>query len=619
MYRYDEFDARIVKDRAAQFRGQVERRLNGDITEDQFKPLRLMNGVYLQLHAYMLRICIPYGTLNSRQLNRLARIARDYDKGYGHWTTRQNIQFNWVALKDIPDVLDELAEVEMHAIQTSGNCIRNTTSDQFAGAAADEIEDPRPWCEIIRQWSTFHPEFSYLPRKFKIAVTAAETDRAAVRVHDIGLHMRRNDKGETGFEVIVGGGQGRTPHVGVTIRDFIAKDVLLDYLEAIMRVYNRFGRRDNKYKARIKILVNETGADEFARLVEEEFAAQKDAEKVILPQAEVDRISAYFAAPAFETQSETSETFEAAKASDPAFARWARVNVRDHKQAGYGIVTISCKPIGAPPGDVTDTQMAVTAYLAETYSFDEIRISHEQNMILPHVRLEDLYKVYQELSAAGLATANYELISDIICCPGLDYCNLANARSIPIAQDLQKAFADIELQDDIGELKIKISGCINACGHHHVGHIGILGVDRKGEEFYQITFGGRADEKAAIGDIAGPGLKSEDVPPLWNVSLRPIADFVTTDQSALLIRWNVLVMIHSRRRSMPLVKQGEVIETPQGEIHTLGSFLETAPNDIEDARAVRLMPDDDPYALKPFLDGIEVIEVSFPRYADGRG
>ncbi|MAF57450.1 nitrite/sulfite reductase [Ponticaulis sp.] len=512
MYRYDEFDAQIVRERAAQFRGQVERRLSGDITEDQFKPLRLMNGVYLQLHAYMLRIAIPYGTLRGEQMRKFAHIARKYDKGYGHWTTRQNIQFNWVALKDIPDVLDELAEVEMHAIQTSGNCIRNTTSDQFAGATAEEIEDPRPWCEIIRQWSTFHPEFSFLPRKFKIAVTAAENDRAAIRVHDIGLHMRRNDAGETGFEVIVGGGQGRTPHVGVTIKPFVAKDQLLDYLEAIMRVYNRFGRRDNKYKARIKILVSETGAEEFTRLVDEEFEAQRDAEKIVLPQAEVDRITQYFAPPAFEDLPDTSDVLDAAKAKDEAFARWVRVNVRPHKQAGYGIVTISCKPIGAPPGDVTDAQMDVTADLAERYSLDEIRITHEQNMVLPHVKLDDLFDLYQELDSAGLATANYELISDIICCPGLDYCNLANARSIPVAQDLQNTFADLERQDDIGELKIKISGCINACGHHHVGHIGILGVDRKGEEFYQITFGGRADEKAAIGQIAGPGLRAEDVP-----------------------------------------------------------------------------------------------------------
>lgn len=512
MYRYDEFDAALVKERADQFRGQVARRLSGELSEDEFKPLRLMNGVYLQLHAYMLRIAIPYGTLSSNQLRRLARIARVYDKGYGHWTTRQNIQFNWVALSDIPDVLDELAEVEMHAIQTSGNCIRNVTSDQFAGAAADEIEDPRPWCEILRQWSTFHPEFSFLPRKFKIAVTAAETDRAAVRVHDIGLHMRRNDVGEVGFEVIVGGGQGRTPYVGVTIREFVEKSELLDYLEAIMRVYNRHGRRDNKYKARIKILVNELGDEAFRQEVETEFAAQTDREKIVLPQAEVDRISAYFAAPAFEALPVSSEALTTARNADPAFDAWVRVNVRDHKVPGYAIATISCKPIGAPPGDVTDAQMMVTAHLAQTYSFDEVRISHEQNMVLPHVKLDNLYTVYKELKAAGLATANYELISDIICCPGLDYCNLANARSIPVAQTLQERFADIEKQEDIGELKLKISGCINACGHHHVGHIGILGVDKKGEEFYQITFGGRADEHAAIGDIAGPGLRAEDVP-----------------------------------------------------------------------------------------------------------
>lgn len=512
MYRYDEFDAALVKERADQFRGQVARRLSGELSEDEFKPLRLMNGVYLQLHAYMLRIAIPYGTLSSNQLRRLARIARVYDKGYGHWTTRQNIQCNWVALSDIPDVLDELAEVEMHAIQTSGNCIRNVTSDQFAGAAADEIEDPRPWCEILRQWSTFHPEFSFLPRKFKIAVTAAETDRAAVRVHDIGLHMRRNDVGEVGFEVIVGGGQGRTPYVGVTIREFVEKSELLDYLEAIMRVYNRHGRRDNKYKARIKILVNELGDEAFRQEVETEFAAQTDREKIVLPQAEVDRISAYFAAPAFEALPVSSEALTTARNADPAFDAWVRVNVRDHKVPGYAIATISCKPIGAPPGDVTDAQMMVTAHLAQTYSFDEVRISHEQNMVLPHVKLDNLYTVYKELKAAGLATANYELISDIICCPGLDYCNLANARSIPVAQTLQERFADIEKQEDIGELKLKISGCINACGHHHVGHIGILGVDKKGEEFYQITFGGRADEHAAIGDIAGPGLRAEDVP-----------------------------------------------------------------------------------------------------------
>ncbi len=511
MYQYDDIDTQIIRERTRQFRGQVTRRLAGELREDEFKPLRLMNGVYLQLHAYMLRVAIPYGQLNATQMRRLAAVARDYDRGYGHFTTRQNIQFNWVGLKDVPDILDSLAEVEMHANQTSGNCIRNTTTDQFAGAAADEVVDPRPWCEIIRQWSTFHPEFSFLPRKFKIAVTAAATDRAAVRVHDIGLHMKRRG-GEIGFEVLVGGGQGRTPHVAVTIRDWVSEADLLDYLEAIMRVYNRHGRRDNKYKARIKILVNELGPDEFQSQVDAEFAAQAEDEKVVLPDAEIARIHSFFEAPDFETLPETSEAFERAKIADPAFARWAEANLNPHKTPGYASVTISLKPIGKPPGDATDTQMMVVAHLGETYSFDDIRVTHEQNLVLPHVKLDELYNVYRELDAAGLATPNVGLVSDIIACPGLDFCNLANARAIPVAQDIQRAFADLERQADIGELKIKISGCINACGHHHVGHIGILGVDKKGEEFYQITFGGRSDEHAAIGEIAGPGLRAEEVP-----------------------------------------------------------------------------------------------------------
>ena len=511
MYRYDEFDHQMVADRVAQFRGQVERRIAGDITEMQFKPLRLMNGVYLQMHAYMLRICIPYGQMSSRQLHALADVARDYDKGYGHFTTRQNIQFNWIALKDIPDALAGLAEVEMHANQTSGNCIRNTTSDQFAGAAADEVEDPRPWCEIIRQWSTFHPEFTYLPRKFKIAVTAANNDRAAIRLHDIGLIMKAGPDGQTGFEVYVGGGQGRTPHVAPLIREWVSKDDLLSYLEAVMRFYNRYGRRDNKYKARIKTLVSETGADKFREEVEAEFAAQGPQEKVALPQAEIDRISAYFAPPPFEAAG-ADDAFEAAKAEDAEFARWCRVNLNAHKQAGYASVTVSLKPEGVPPGDATEAQMRLVADLARDYSFDDVRVTHEQNLVLPHVKLGDLYAVYVVLKLAGIATANAGLISDMICCPGLDYCNLANARSIPLAADIQSAFTSIEAQEDIGELKVKISGCINACGHHHVGHIGILGVDRKGEEYYQISFGGRADEKAKIGEIAGKGLKQDEVP-----------------------------------------------------------------------------------------------------------
>ena len=514
MYRYDEFDHGFVQDRVAQFRDQVARRLSGELDEDHFKPLRLQNGVYLQLHAYMLRVAIPYGQLSSLQMRKLAEIADKYDKGYGHFTTRQNIQYNWIALEDMPTVLEELAEVEMHAIQTSGNCIRNVTSDQFAGAALDEIEDPRPWCEILRQWSMVHPEFAALPRKFKIAVTAADEDRAAVRVHDIGLHMKKNDAGEVGFEVIVGGGLGRTPHIGVTIRDWVAKAELLDYLEAIMRVYNLHGRRDNKYKARIKILVNELTPEEFTRQVEAEYAAQRSHEKIALPQEEIDRISAYFAAPAFESLSKNSASFEEAKAKDTDFAAWVETNLHSHKVPGYASVTISLKPLGVAPGDATSDQMRVVADIAKAYSFDDVRVTHIQNLVLPHVKLDDLYNVYLALDDAGLSAANVDHASDLICCPGLDYCNLANARSIPVAQDVQNALAPRERE--LGKLHINISGCINACGHHHVGHIGILGVDKKGEEFYQITFGGRADEKAAIGEIAGPGLKQEEVVPALN-------------------------------------------------------------------------------------------------------
>ncbi|MEZ5984324.1 MAG: nitrite/sulfite reductase [Hyphomonas sp.] len=510
MYRYDEFDARIVKDRVEQFRGQVNRRLSGELLEDEFKPLRLQNGVYLQLHAYMLRVAIPYGQLNGAKLRRLAEISTKYDRGYGHFTTRQNIQYNWVGLKDIPDALNDLAEVEMHAIQTSGNCIRNVTSDHFAGAAADEVMDPRPWCEIIRQWSTFHPEFAFLPRKFKFAVTAAAADRAAIAVHDIGLRIVKRDEA-VGFEVYVGGGQGRTPLLAVLVNDFVPEAELLDYLEAIMRVYNRYGRRDNKYKARIKILVQELGPEEFTRQVEAEYAAQHPHEKIDLPQAEIDRIHAYFAPPAFDAEDGT-EAFEAAKAAEPDFAQWAEVNLHPHKQAGHASVTVSLKPIGGAAGDATDRQMEIVAGLAERYAYDDIRVSHAQNLVLPHVPVKHLYAVWQALDAAGLATPNESLITDLIVCPGLDYCNLANARSIPVGQAVQQVFADPKYQREIGRLHINISGCINACGHHHVGHIGILGVDRKGEEFYQISLGGRADEKAAIGAIAGPALKGEDVP-----------------------------------------------------------------------------------------------------------
>jgi len=482
MYRYDQFDARLVAERVAQFRGQVSRRLAGTLTEDEFKPLRLQNGVYLQLHAYMLRIAIPYGQLSPVQLRRLAEIARDYDRGFGHFTTRQNIQFNWVALKDIPEVLEKLAEVEMHAIQTSGNCIRNTTTDHFAGAAQDELLDPRAWCEIIRQWSTFHPEFAFLPRKFKIAVTAADHDRAAIRVHDVGLHIRQKD-GVTGFEVWVGGGQGRTPHIAALVNAFVPEAQILDYLEAIMRVYNRYGRRDNKYKARIKILVTELGEAEYIRQVEDEFAAQRETEKIDLPRTEVDRIHAYFTPPPLAAKPDVPKLFEAAKVADPAFARWTRTNLHPHKVAGYTSVTVSLKPLGVAPGDATDKQMEVVADLAEKYGYGDIRVSHAQNLILPHMALDDVPGVYRALDAAGLGAANESRITDMIVCPGLDFCNLANARSIPVALEVQKVFADPAYEEDIGKLHINVSGCINACGHHHVGHIGILGVDKKGEEF----------------------------------------------------------------------------------------------------------------------------------------
>ena len=510
MYRYDAIDKSFVADRTAEFSGQVARRLSGELSEDQFKPLRLMNGLYLQLHAYMLRVAIPYGTLNPTQLRKLAYIARVYDKGYGHFTTRTNIQFHWIKLAQAPEILGHLAEVEMHALQTSGNCIRNTTSDPRAGATAEEVDDPRVWCELIRQWSSVHPEFTYLPRKFKIAVTAAIHDRTAARLHDIGLVLRRARDGSLGFEVIVGGGMGRTPHVGPTIREHLPVANLLSYLEAILRVYNRYGRRDNIYKARIKILVSQMGAEEFARQVEAEWA-QIDHPSIDAPDTEVARIRSFFAPPAFATLPPKSETLEAAKAADAGLARFVRNNVQAHKTPGYGIVDISLKAPGETPGDATAEQMEVVADLAEQYSLGEVRVTHEQNLVLPHVRLDDIPAVYQALAAAGLASPNINLISDIIACPGLDYCALANARAIPIAQDIALKFADQSRAEVIGEFKIKISGCINACGHHHVGHIGILGVDKKGEEFYQLTLGGSAAEDAEVGKILGPALPAARV------------------------------------------------------------------------------------------------------------
>ena len=510
MYRYDEFDHAFVSSRVEQFRDQVTRRLSGELAEDAFKPLRLMNGVYLQLHAYMLRVAIPYGTLNARQMRMLAYIARKYDRGYGHFTTRQNIQYNWPKLSELPDALADLATVEMHALQTSGNCIRNVTADHFAGAAADEVADPRPYAEILRQWSSVHPEFSFLPRKFKIAVTGAERDRAAIQVHDIGLHLKKDENGRIGFAVYVGGGQGRTPMIAKKIRDFLPEEDLLSYTTAIMRVYNLHGRRDNKYKARIKILVHETGAEELARQVEVEFADLKDSE-LKLPEQDVAAISAYFAPPELSPRAEGWASLAQWKKADTDFARWVQHNVQPHKHPDYGMVTISLKPIGGIPGDATDAQMEAVADIAEEYAFDEIRVSHEQNLILPHVALADLEPVYRGLVAAGLATANAGLITDIIACPGLDYCALANARSIPVAQELSLRFGAPERQAEIGELKIKISGCINACGHHHVGHIGLLGVEKKGEELYQITLGGSGDENTSIGEIIGRGFEPEKV------------------------------------------------------------------------------------------------------------
>ena len=504
MYKYDEYDHAMVDARVAEFSDQVRRRLAGEITEDQFKPLRLMNGLYLQLHAYMLRVAVPYGTLDGRQMRMLAHIARKYDRDYGHFTTRQNIQYNWIKLEDAQAILTELASVEMHAIQTSGNCIRNISSDQWAGAAADEITDPRPWAELLRQWSSFHPEFSYLPRKFKIAVIAAEEDRAAMRLHDIGIQIVEKD-GQHGAAFYVGGGMGRTPMIAPLIKDFVPLDDMLSYAEACLRVYNRYGRRDNIYKARIKILIHELGADEYRRQVEEEFVHVKSL-GIDPPKAEFDRIAAQFAPPPLDAAAPDD-----IDRSDPDFAVWVDQNVAKHKVSGHAIVNISLKPVGGIPGDASSAQIDVMADLAETYSHDELRVTHAQNIVLPHVRKADLYAVWQALDTAGLATPNLDLISDIIACPGLDYCSLANARSIPVAQKIAQRFADPVRQRDLGELKLKISGCINACGHHHAGHIGILGVDRKGTENYQLSLGGSGAEDVSLGTITGPGFDEDGV------------------------------------------------------------------------------------------------------------
>ncbi len=517
MYSYSDFDEAFVRARVAQFTNQVERRLDGSLTEDEFRPLRLMNGLYLQLHAYMLRVAIPYGTVSPHQMRQLAHIADTWDKGYGHFTTRQNIQFNWPVLPDVPAILSALADVEMHAIQTSGNCVRNVTADHFAGAAADEIDDPRPYAELLRQWSTDHPEFQFLPRKFKIAITGAPNDRAVTRAHDIGLRMVRNAAGEPGFEVMVGGGLGRTPMIGITVRAFLPEADLLPYVEAVLSVYNTLGRRDNKYKARIKITVHETGAEEITRMVEERFAELRPlfggADQALLAD-----IREAFAPPAFRNA--PVEGFDAFYKADPSFRSWADTNLSEHRNAQYAIVTISLKAHGATPGDATSDQMRLMADLAETYGHGDLRISHEQNVILPHVHKSDLPAVHAALAQAGLGTANVGLLSDIIACPGMDYCALATARSIPVAQELATHFEELKLEHEIGPLKIKISGCINACGHHHVGHIGILGLDRAGVENYQITLGGDGTETAVIGEKTGPGFAYDEIVPAIERILR---------------------------------------------------------------------------------------------------
>jgi sulfite reductase (NADPH) hemoprotein beta-component len=509
MYIYDDFDRTLVDERVREFRDQVNRRLSGELTEEEFKPLRLMNGVYLQLHAYMLRIAIPYGTLSSDQMRTLAHVARRYDRNYGHFTTRQNIQFNWIKLEELPDAMADLAQAGLHGMQTSGNCVRNVTTDQWAGVAPGEIEDPRIWAELLRQHLTLHPEFSFLPRKFKIALTASAHDRAAVKIHDIGLHMHRNGAGETGFEVMVGGGLGRTPFLGKTIKPFLPKRDLLSYVEAIMRTYNQYGRRDNIYKARIKILVHELGAEKFAREVEEEWQSIKDGALALDPAVVAD-IAARFRYPDYEALEDDPPELTKARADD-RFRVWLDNSVANHKLPGYAIVTLSLKPEGGPPGDATARQMDAIADLAERYSFEEIRVGHEQNLALPHVAQRDLPALWRALDEIGVATPNVNLISDIIACPGLDYCSLANARSIPVAQEIARRFKDLDLARNLGRLHINISGCINACGHHHIGHIGILGIEKNGEEYYQVTIGGRADENAELGKILGPAVPYDEI------------------------------------------------------------------------------------------------------------
>ena len=512
MYRYDNYDQKIVDERVAQFRDQTERYLAGKIAEEEFLPLRLQNGLYVQRLAPMLRIAVPYGMLSSNQVRKLAHIARVFDKGYVHFTTRQNVQLNWPALEDVPDILAELASVEMHAIQTSGNCIRNTTTDQFAGVAVDEIEDPRPWCEIIRQWSTLHPEFAFLPRKFKIAVCGSEEDRAAFLLHDIGLQLVKNEQGELGFEVFVGGGLGRTPIIGSSIRKFLPKQHLLSYLDAILRVYNRYGNRDNKYKARIKILVKAWTPEVFAKRVEEEWANIKDGPST-LTDAELARVTGFFSAPDYQDVDSTSadQSLAAQAAENNAFSRWLERNTELQKQSGYRSVTLSLKPAGVAPGDVTDTQLETIADLSDQYAFGELRATHNQNVVLTDVLYSDLFELWQTAKQSGLATPTIGTINDMICCPGGDYCSLANAKSIPVAEDIQRKFSDLDYVYDLGDLELNISGCMNACGHHHIGHIGILGVDKKGKEWYQIQLGGSANKSASLGKVLGPSLSREEI------------------------------------------------------------------------------------------------------------
>jgi sulfite reductase (NADPH) hemoprotein beta-component len=511
MYRYDEYDETFVAQRVAQFRRQVKRRLAGELTEDQFRPLRLMNGLYLQLHAYMLRVNVPYGTLSSRQMRQFAHVARAYDKGFGHFTTRQNIQYNWIKLAEAPDAIADLGDVAVTTIQSSGNCVRNITSDQYAGCAKDELADPRIYCELLRQYSFLHPEFSYLPRKFKIAITGSPNDRAAVAIHDIGLRMHRNEQGEVGFEVLVGGGLGRTPYIGQTIRKWLAPEHLLSYVEAILRVYNMLGRRDNIHKARIKIIVNQMGIDKYRELVDKEWELTRDG-VLKVPGEEVERIEAYFAPPPYEKLTDQAAALAALRKADRNFERWMRGNVVEHKVPGYAIVNISLKAPGRVPGDITADKMDAVADLADRYSFGEIRVNHRQNLVFVDVKQSELHELWQKLVALELATPNLGLLTDIICCPGLDYCALANARSIPIAQDISHAFTDLDELQRIGNFTINISGCMNACGHHHVGHIGILGVDKRGEEFFQLTLGGSSDQRASLGDRLGPGLPQAEVP-----------------------------------------------------------------------------------------------------------